>query len=257
MDEFLLDLLSKHPQVISGIVFTLVGVIVGWFLGYWRRHRMKKQVAGGDIRELLIIEQILVKEQSDGRTTLRIRSLGSAPLTTVLTNPVAHDAFVRRSKATKPTNTLIDMQDKTGSYLLHLLQPWVCGMARIGPYAHDLWIMAPVCEPGQLSHFQSTTVVLIRQADLKRFLDWEFCKHIYVEHGSDGARVLTLWYMAREMEKQIADLKRLRAEGKPTKFVETMYQLDIGLDLEEYPLPTKPVPWLRFASILKDLGLNA
>lgn len=253
----LLDLLSKHAHVVSGIAFTLLGLIVGWFLGYWRRHRLKKQVAGGDIRELLIVEQVLLKEQPDGRTTLRIRSLGSAPLATVLTNPIAHDAFVRRSKATKPTDTLIDMRDQMGSYLLHLLQPWVCGLARIGPYAHDLWIMAPVCEPGQLSHFQSTTVVLTRQADLKRFLDWDFCKRIQVEHGSDGARVLTLWHMARELEKQFAEVTRLRAEGKPTKFVETMYLLDLGLDREEYPLPTKPVPWSRFAPILKELGLNA
>src|SRR6266536_3098769 len=61
MDEFF-ELLSKHAHVVSGIAFTLLGLIVGWFLGYWRRHRLKKQVAGGDIRELLIVEQVLVKE---------------------------------------------------------------------------------------------------------------------------------------------------------------------------------------------------
>jgi hypothetical protein len=253
----LLDLLNQHAHLVTGIAFTLLGVIVGWFLGYWRRHRLKKQVAGGDIRELLAIEQILVKEQPDGRTTLRIRSLGSAPLASVLTNPVAHDTFLHRAARTKPTNTLIDMQDQTGSYLLHLLQPWVCGMARIGPYPHDIWITAPVCEPSQLSRFQSTTVVLIRQSDLKRFFDWEFCKRIHVEHGSDGARVLTLWHMARELEKQLAEVNRLRAEGKTSRFVETMYLLDLGLDLEEYALPTKPVPWQRFAPILKELGLGA
>src|SRR5437762_7573705 len=109
MDDFLIEQLTKHAHVITGILFTLLGVIVGWLLGYWRRHRLKKQVKGGDIRELLIIEQVLVKEQPDGQTTLRIRSLGSAPLTSVLTNPIAHDAFVRRSKATRPTNPLIDM----------------------------------------------------------------------------------------------------------------------------------------------------
>jgi len=253
----LLDLLNRHAHLVTGVAFTLLGLIVGWCLGYWRRHRLKKQVAGGDIRELLIIEQILVKELPDGRTTMRIRALGSAPLASVLTNPVAHDTFLRRTAHTKPTNPLIDMRDQMGSYLLHLLQPWVCGMARIGPYPHDIWIMAPVCEPGQLSHFQSTTVVLARQSDLKRFLDWQFCKQIQVEHGSDGARVLTLWHMARELEKQLAEVHRLRAEGKTSRFVETMYLLDLGLDLEEHPLPTKPVPWQRFAPILKELDLSA
>src|SRR5262249_28730124 len=90
----------------------------------------------------------------DGRTTMRIRALGSAPLASVLTNPVAHDTFLRRTAHTKPTNPLIDMRDQMGSYLLHLLQPWVCGMARIGAYPHDIWIMAPVCEPAPPQHLQ-------------------------------------------------------------------------------------------------------
>src|SRR4051812_21382836 len=147
MNDFL-DLLHKYQHFFSGLFLAVLGLVVGWVLGYWRRHRLRKQVAGGDIRELLTIEQTLVKEQPDGRVTMRIRSLGSSPLASVLTNPVAHDAFLKRTVHTTPTNPLINMQDQMGSYLLHLLQPWVCGMARIGPYAHDLWVLAPVCEPG-------------------------------------------------------------------------------------------------------------
>jgi hypothetical protein len=116
--------------------------------------------------------------------------------------------------------------------------------------------MAPVCEPGLLSAHQSTTVVLIRQADLKRFLDWNSCKTMHVEHGSDGARILTLWHMAKEFERQMADVRQLRAAGKRTTYVETMYILDLSLDTEEAALPTKPVPWERFASVLKSLKLS-
>src|SRR5262249_11476573 len=110
MDEFL-DLLKAHAHVVSTILFTLLRLLLGWFLRAARHHRLKKDVAGGDIGELLAIEQILVKGPPDGRTTLRIRSLGSAPLGSVLTNPLAHSAFLRRTAKTKPTNTLIDMQD--------------------------------------------------------------------------------------------------------------------------------------------------
>ena len=77
MDD-LKDLLHNH--FVSGLALTILGLVVGWFLGYWRRHRLRKQVAGGDIRELLAIEQILLKDHPDGRTTMRIRSLGSTPL---------------------------------------------------------------------------------------------------------------------------------------------------------------------------------
>jgi hypothetical protein len=252
--EYLPPELRSHFA--QGLALMIVGGFVGWALGYWRRRRLHRQVLGGDLREVLNIEQILVKEHSDGRTTLRVRSLGSAPLSSVLTNPVGHDAFLKRAAATKATETLISMKDAMGSYLLYLLQPWVCGVTR-GPFPHDVWVMAPVCEPGQLSHFQSTTVILIREADLKRFLDWEWCKRLYVEHGSDGGRVITLWLMAHEFKSQAEEIARLKAEGKQTRFVETMYILDLGLDTEEKNLSTRAIPWERFTAVLKDLGLPA
>ena len=240
----------------QGLGLMLLGLLAGWLLGYWRRRRLLKQVRGGDILELLSIEQVLIRENPDGKTTLRIRALGASPLAQVLLNPVAHDIFLKRSRTTKASNPLMDMTDRMGSYLLHLLQPWVCGMARIGAYAHDIWIMAPVCEPGVLSEHQSATVVLVRQSDLKRFLEWEWCKQLHVEHGSDGTRVLTLWLMAREFERQIAEVKRRKEQKQSSRFVETMYILDLALDIEEVPLPTKPVPWDRFESVLRELKLS-
>jgi hypothetical protein len=36
-----------------------------------------------------------------------------------------------------------------------------------------------------------------------------------------------------------------------------MYLLDLALDAEEVALPTKRVPWGRYASTLKKLGLAA
>ena len=97
------------------------------------------------------------------------------------------------------------MKDQMGSYLLYLLTPWVCGMVRHGTFRHDAWVMAPVCEPGTLSMHQSSTIILVRQADLARFRDWQACKQMHVEHGSDGARILTLWHMAREFDRQMSD----------------------------------------------------
>ncbi len=91
---------------------------------------------------------------------------------------------------------------------------------------------------------------------MQRFLDWEACKAMHVEHGSDGARILTLWHMAGEFDRQLAEVKRYKDTGKPSTFVETMYLLDLGLDLAEVPLPTKPVPWARFAEIFKQLKLS-
>jgi hypothetical protein len=253
MLEDIKDLLKNH--FVQGVLLTLLGLVVGWLLGRWRRYRLLRRIEGGDAREVVVIEKVLLRDHPDGRVTLRIRSCGSAPLKTVLINPVAHDAFLQRSLATTVTNPLIPMTDPMGSFLLYLLTPWVCGMTQSGPYAHDVWIMAPVCEPGLLSAHQSTTILLVRQAELKRFLDWDWCQALHTEHGSDGARILTLWHMAHEFERQLTEVKRLRDAGKPATYVETMYILDLALDTEEIALPTRPVPWERFASVLKELGL--
>lgn len=247
-------LLKSH--FIHGLGLMILGLVAGWVLGYWRRRRLMKAALGGEAREILTVEKILLRDHSDGRTTLRIRSLGSEPLNHVLANPVAHDAFLTRAGSTTTAKPLLHLDDPMGSFILHLLQPWVCGMAQNGgPFKHEVWIMAPVCEPGLLSAYRSSTVVLIRQDDLKRFLDWEWCKQLWVEHGSDGARVLTLWQMAREFERQIAEVKRRRDNKESSRFVETMYILDLGLDTDEVSLATKPIRWERFAPVLKELNL--
>jgi hypothetical protein len=251
--ETILEWIKSH--FVQGLLLAGFGMVVGWVLGRWRRYRLLRQVQGGDAREVVAIEQILVKDQADGTVTMRIRACGSAPLRAVLPNPVAYDAFLARARATTPREPLISMKDQMGSYLLYLLTPWVCGLVRHGAFRHDAWVLAPVCEPGVLSAHQSSTIVLVRQADLARCRDWEACRRMRVEHGSDGARILTLWHMAHEFDRQMQEVKQLREAGKPTTFVETMYILDLGLDMEEVSLPTKPVPWGRYKSLLKELKL--
>lgn len=245
-----------HAHWFQGLVLTILGIIAGWLLGRWRRHKLYKQVRGGDARDVVSVEKVLVKELPDGRRTMRIRSCGIAATAAIFTNQIALEQFHKRSVATTSTNPLLDLHDDIGSYILYLLQPWVCGIVGGGPYPHDVWVMCPVCEPGLLSSHQSTTVVLVRQKDLALFRDWNACKQILTERTSDGARVLTLWHMAREFDRQLAEVRKCREAGKPAMYVETMYVLDLAIDTAEAELPTAPVRWPRFAETLKELSLS-
>jgi len=100
-------------------------------------------------------------------------------------------------------------------------------------------------------------VLLSRREDVARFCDWDNCASIEVEHASHGERVLTLMEMAAEYDRQAGVIASRRAAGRPSNYEETMYILDLGLDTQCADLPTKPVPWDRFESTLKQHGIKA
>src|SRR5438270_33112 len=78
------------------------------------------------------------------------------------------------------------------SYLLETLTNFVCDRVGNAPFEHDLYVMAPCCEPAGLAEHQPITILLVAVADLALFADWPTCRTIHVEHGTDGARILTL-----------------------------------------------------------------
>jgi hypothetical protein len=172
--------------------------------------------------------------------------------------PNGHLAAVllKRAFEVTPRDTLISMEGAEGSYLLETLTNFVCDRVANGPFAHDLYVMAPCCEPAELAQHQPITIVLIAQADLALFERWPGCRDVKVEHGSDGARVLTLMEMARRFRSEQEKIAALRAAGQRTRHVETMYVLDLALDRRTAPVPVKPVPWGRFERVLDEMNLE-
>ena len=239
--------------LITGSFFAL-GIVVGWLLSIWRRYRQRRLAERGEAREVLTIEKVLLEQSPDGQEIMRIRSCGRDPIDAVFPNPAARDAFLARAQDTKPDDPLVSMRDKLGSYLLQELAIWVCGQVGERDFPHDLWVMAPVYESGTLylgGHL-SSTVLLVRQADLPSFRDWQRCRTMLVEHRSHGERVLTLMRMAAEFDRQDALVRKRRAEGKRSSYEETMYLLDLGLDTRTVDLPITAVPWDRFKAILPE-----
>src|SRR5207248_11746514 len=90
-----------------------------------------------------------------------------------------------------------------------------------------------------------------------RFRNWNTGATIQVEHASHGERILTLMAMAAEFDRQGVHVAQRRAAGRRTNYEETMYLLDLALDTQAVDLPSKPVPWDRFETTLKQLGIAA
>jgi hypothetical protein len=257
VDAFLHFLNSPTAErIVASVALLIVGGLLGWLGHRWKHYRSHQQVLKGDARDVASIEKIIVDTLEDGRVALRIRSCGRDPIELIFPNPAAREEFRDRSSATTIAQPLVNKQGKMGSYLLSEMAIWACGKVGEGPFSHDVWVMASVCEPPILGGHQSSTVILVRRDDLPRFRDWSTCGDIQVEHGSHGERILTLMSMASEYDRQSEAVAKRRAEGKSRHYEETMYELDLSIDQRVHRLPTKPVPWKRFEETLKAKGLS-
>jgi hypothetical protein len=252
------ELGTKGATALLGV---LIGGIIAWLIGSWRRRRERRRIFEGDARETVIVAQHLVEtvaSPNGGKrpTTLRVRTVGQAELRHVVPNGHLASVLLHRARRVTTRDTLISMDGAEGSFLLETLTGFVCDRAAHAPFEHDLYVMAPCCEPQELAQFQPITIILIAASDLLLFDSWPHCRDMQVEHGSDGARILTLIAMARRFREEQGRLEQLRKAGKRTTYVETMYILDLPLDKRSAPIPTKEVPWGRYEAVLKQMNLE-
>jgi hypothetical protein len=256
--------LSGHGLgVMLGLV---VGGLIGWLGARLKRYRERQRILAGDARGTIVIQHNVVesvdapaaggagKTRVPGR--LRIRSLGQAELSQVVPNGYLAGELLHRAFRVTPRDTLISMEGAQGSYLLETLTNFLCDRVANAPFEHDLYVMAPCCEPAGLAQHQPITILLIAVADLALFETWAVCREVDVEHGTDGARVLTLMELARRFRAEQEKIAGLRKEGKRTTYVETMYILDLALDKRVAAVPVKKVPWGRFEGVLSALNLE-
>jgi uncharacterized small protein (DUF1192 family) len=239
----------------------LIGAVLTWLLGRWRRRQQRHNILRGRAHDTVVIEQHVVEsgtgpEGQRRAAGLRVRSLGQGEIHDVVPNPYLAAELLRRALRVTSRDTLISMQGAEGSFLLETLTHFVGDRLGNAPFEHDLYVMAPCCEPAELAQHQPSTVLLIAAADLALFEDWQACRDIEVEHGSDGARVLTLMELARRFRREREEIARLKAAGQRTRFVETMYLLDLALDKRYAVVPMRNVPWGRFEAILKAMNLE-
>ena len=259
-DKFVEELGGKGLGIVVGMVS---GGLITWAVGRWRRHRQRRSVLRGDARDTIVIHHHLVEPAPPaedggpaGAGVLRVRAVGQEQLDRVVPNGHLAAVLLRRAFAVTTRDTLISMEGAEGSFLLETLTNFVCDRVANGPFDHDLYVMAPCCEPAELAEHQPIAILLVAVADLARFESWPGCRGVEVEHGSDGSRVLTLMEMARRFRTEQAEITRRRAAGQRTTHVETMYVLDLAIDKRAAAVPTKPVPWGRFEGVLRTLNLE-
>jgi hypothetical protein len=260
MDRMLEQMREHGTNVLVGMI---LGGLVAWIVGLRKRRLERLSILRGDARDTVVIQHHLVTASDvpagGGRkapATLRIRALGQSELARVVPNGHLASELLHRARRVTPLNTLISMEGAEGSYLLETLTNFVSDRVANAPFDHKLYVMAPCCEPAGLAVHQPISILLIAVDNLALFEDWAVCRNVQVEHGSDGMRVLTLMDLARRFRKEQTLLDELRKAGKRTRYVETMYILDLAIDQRTAAVSVKNVPWGRFEEILKQMDLE-
>ena len=257
---FVQELSGRGFSVVLGI---LAGGLITWFVSHWRRYKQRQSILLGDARDTIVIhhhilEPVLTKEGTEPTAPgiLHIRAIGQGELDRVVPNGHLASVLLHRAFQVTSHRTLISMEGAEGSFLLETLTNFVCDRVVNGNFEHDLYVMAPCCEPAELSVHQPITILLIAVKDLNLFENWSVCRNLLVEHGSDGSRVLTLMELAKRFRVEQAEIERRRKNGERIQWVETMYVLDLAIDKRTANLPSKPIPWGRFEPILKTMNLE-
>jgi hypothetical protein len=261
--SFLDDIGVKIALAFTGLI---CGGLMTWLLERWKRRKERLSILKGDARDTVVIHQHIVETGSvtvAGSATaarapksLRVRTLGQSELYRVVPNGHLARELLRRAFQVTSRDTLISMEGARGSYLLETLTNFVCDRVGNEPFEHDLYVMAPCCEPAGLAEHQPIIILIIAINDLQLFERWPLCRDTIVEHGGDGARILTLMELARRFRTEQETLANLRQAGKRTRYIETMYILDLALDKRSAAVPLKPVPWGRYEDILKQMNLE-
>ncbi len=255
----LFDELSRHG--LMAVIGAICGGILTWFAARWKRRKERLSILRGDARDTIVIQQHIVTaaDAPGGKKvpkSLRVRPLGQSELSRVVPNGHLAGELSRRAFRVNPKDTLISMEGAEGSFLLETLTNFVCDRVGNAPFEHQLYALAPCCEPAGMAVHQPISILLIPVADLALFENWTDCRNVQVEHGITGMRILTLMELARRFRSEQEQLAKLRREGKRTLYEETIYVLDLALDLRTAAVPLKDVPWGRFEDILKLLNLE-
>lgn len=250
----------------SVLIGMLMGTLVTACLAWLKRRSERRSIMVGDARDTVVIAQHIIDwaevPAEEGTPAakrpvrIRVRALGQSELDRVVPNGHLANELLKRAHQVTTRHTLISMDGAEGSYLLESLTNFVCDRVANAPFEHALYVMAPCCEPAGLVVHQPITILLVRKEDLQLFEKWTLCRGAEVEHGADGARILTLMELSRRFREEQAKLEALRQAGKRTRYMETMYVLDLALDNRCAPIETKAVPWGRFEQVLKEMNLE-
>lgn len=246
---------------------TLLGLVFGWFL--WLRKalvsqkRLKKGETDNVIFQMHVLQPV---SGTRGDVVLLFRNVvANTTVEDLYENPAARELVRRLAKGTTLHDPVLQTEGSQGFDVLNDAFSHVAGHLAITSFEREVWLFAMTCEDRQMVRRTSVRCFLIRKRDLRRFLDWDWCRdHVQVEKPWHWFRVVALHQIAQQWNAE----KQKRLESGPERATRMplvdpqdghprIREMSVGINTSEVSVgePFR-IPWESHAEELKKMGMD-
>lgn len=228
---------SNFQEVINSIIGTAVTLTLGYFALRWRHYSAIRRLVRGDSSDRVVV-QLNALETVGGQEVLMLRNLAGSTTVTGLVgaDPAAAGIISCLARKTTVKDPLLRFKGPAGEQTLHTVINYVTDANALSPHPLGDLLVAVTCEDRSLVQRTQIRILLIRPADLLRFLDREFCSRLCVEKPWQGVRIVALHQWA-------LDYQREQSEQAPVGYVPLFRTIQIGYRSDFTPLTPAPVDW--------------
>ncbi len=201
------------PEVLGKAVGVIVGVLLSWFLVIRRRLQSLNKLERGDSDDLLFQAHYLHRipaavtdrgaaghdDEAEQHYQLLFRNVAEKrTIEQVYDNPAAAELVRRLGDQTTLNQPILPTQGTIGFEILNDAAGWISGSVATSAIARQVWLFCLTAEDRQVVRKRCVRCFLIREADLRRFHDWQWCRrYVHVERPWHWFRIVALHRIAR------------------------------------------------------------
>jgi hypothetical protein len=257
-------------EALAKAVGVLTGVALSWFLLFRRRLKALEKLQRGDSDDVLFQAHYFYPlSPSDGSTDAsRVQLLfrNVAEKRTILQlydNPAAAELVRKLGDETTLNQPILPTLGTIGFEVLNDAAGWISGSVATSPIPRSVWLFCLTCEDRYAVRKRCVRGFLIKEADLRKFHDWDWCRNkVSVERPWHWFRIVALHRIAR----LYADQQRIHSgmsEPNAMPLVDDQVKhrrilpLSLGLIDGESPISDPLLPdWATLLASLQAKGLT-
>jgi hypothetical protein len=166
-----IDWLLVTQDALGKVAAIVIGIVLTWLVFF--RHLWKFRL--GDSDDILFQAHYLVPR--DEKYVLVFRTVAPPTAIKKLYDNSAAQRLVRQlADDTSLDDPILKTEGHLGFEVVNDVVNYVAGFLSLASFPTEEWLLTVTCEDRKVARKKCIRVFLIRQRDLERFADWEWCR---------------------------------------------------------------------------------